>query len=47
MPVNLTVSGSSRPKRSTSLDGGAEIEDQVAGAGIPYHAPGPEKRRIA
>src|SRR4051794_34030266 len=24
---------------------GFEIEDHAAGAGIPYHAPGPEKRR--
>jgi hypothetical protein len=29
------------------LKGGFEIEDQAAGAGIPYHAPDPEKRRIA
>jgi hypothetical protein len=30
------------------LNGGFEIEiDQAAGAGIPYHAPDPEKRRIA
>jgi hypothetical protein len=29
------------------LNGGIEIEDQAAGAGIPYHAPDPEKRRIA
>jgi hypothetical protein len=29
------------------LNGGFEIEDQAAGAGIPYHAPHPEKRRIA
>jgi hypothetical protein len=32
---------------SKSLKGGFEIEEQAAGAGIPYHAPGPEKRRIA
>jgi hypothetical protein len=29
------------------LNGGIEIEEQPAGAGIPYHAPDPEKRRIA
>jgi hypothetical protein len=29
------------------LNGGIGIEDQAAGAGIPYHAPDPEKRRIA
>jgi hypothetical protein len=29
------------------LDGRIGIEDQAAGAVIPYHAPDPEKRRIA
>jgi hypothetical protein len=29
------------------LNGGIGIEDQAAGADIPYHAPDPEKRRIA
>jgi hypothetical protein len=29
------------------LKGGIGIDDQAAGAGIPYHAPDPEKRRIA
>jgi hypothetical protein len=29
------------------LKGGIQIEDQAAGAGIPYHAPDSEKRRIA
>jgi hypothetical protein len=29
------------------LNGGFGIDDQAAGAGIPYHAPDPEKRRIA
>jgi hypothetical protein len=38
------ISPKSLPK---DLNGGFEIEDQAAGAGIPYHAPGPEKRRIA
>jgi hypothetical protein len=29
------------------LNGGFEIEDQAAAERIPYHAPDPEKRRIA
>jgi hypothetical protein len=38
------ISPKSLPK---DLNGGFEIEDQAAGVAIPYHAPGPEKRRIA
>jgi hypothetical protein len=38
------ISPKSLPK---GLNGGIEVKDQAAGAGIPYHAPDPEKRRIA
>jgi hypothetical protein len=31
----------------TGLNGGFAIERQDAGAAMPYHAPGLEKRRIA
>src|ERR1700676_610458 len=33
--------------RHPALNRGIEIENHAAGAGIPYHAPQPEKRRHA
>jgi len=46
MPVNLTVSGSSRPQPVyQGLYRGIEIKDQAARVSIPYHALQPEKRR--